>query len=104
MAHEKFGGFNSKFYEKVFELVLRLKGNFMWPAMWGNAFYDDDAENGPLANKMGIIMGTSHHEPMALNQQDWKRRGSADGITRQTPKLCKNFGHSVWNVLETGKK
>lgn len=75
-AQEKFGGFNCKFYKKVFELILRLKGNFMWPAMWGNAFYDDDAENGPLANKMGIIMGTSHHEPMALNQQDWKRRGN----------------------------
>nr|WP_315197626.1 glycosyl hydrolase 115 family protein [uncultured Flavobacterium sp.] len=68
-----FGGFNSQFYEKVFELLLRLKANYMWPAMWGNAFYDDDSSNGPLANEMGIIMGTSHHEPMALAQQDWKR-------------------------------
>lgn len=74
-AKEKFGGFNSKFYKKVFELVLRLKGNFMWPAMWGSAFYDDDPQNGHLANSMGIVMGTSHHEPMALAQQDWKRRG-----------------------------
>ena len=32
-SHDTFGGFNSKFYEKVFELLLRLKGNFMWPAM-----------------------------------------------------------------------
>lgn len=70
-----FGGFNSKFYQKVFELVLRLKGNFMWPAMWASAFYDDDKQNGPLADRMGIVMGTSHHEPMALAQQDWKRRG-----------------------------
>jgi hypothetical protein len=68
-----FGGFNSKFYEKVFELLLRLKANYMWPAMWGNAFYDDDPANGPLANEMGIIMGTSHHEPMAMAQQDWHR-------------------------------
>jgi hypothetical protein len=68
-----FGGFNSKFYEKVFELLLRLKANYMWPAMWGNAFYDDDIKNGPLADEMGIVMGTSHHEPMALAQQDWKR-------------------------------
>lgn len=75
-ANEKFGGFNSKFYEKVFELILRLKGNFMWPAMWNNAFYDDDPKNGPLADEMGIVMGTSHHEPMGENQQDWKRRGS----------------------------
>jgi len=75
-ANEQFGGFNHKFYEKVFELILRLKGNFIWPAMWGNAFYDDDPANGVLANEMGIIMGTSHHEPMGLAQQDWKRRGT----------------------------
>lgn len=74
-SKETFGGFNSQFYKHVFELVLRLKGNFMWPAMWASAFYDDDPQNGVLANTMGIVMGTSHHEPMALAQQDWKRRG-----------------------------
>ncbi|WP_321437932.1 glycosyl hydrolase 115 family protein [uncultured Bacteroides sp.] len=75
-SKDTFGGFNHKFYEKVFELVLRLKGNYMWPAMWGNAFYDDDSVSGPLANEMGIVVGTSHHEPMGLAQQDWKRRGT----------------------------
>ena len=73
-SNEKFGGQNSKCYRHVFELLLRLKANYMWPAMWYNAFYDDDPENGPLADKMGIVMGTSHHEPLALAQQDWKRR------------------------------
>ena len=73
-AVEHFGGINAKCYEHVFELLLRLKANYMWPAMWGSAFYDDDKENGPLADKMGIVMGTSHHEPLALAQQDWKRR------------------------------
>ena len=72
-SRETFGGFNSKFYEKVFELLLRLKANYLWPAMWGNAFYDDDPANGILANEMGIVMGTSHHEPMAMAQQDWHR-------------------------------
>ncbi len=72
-ALSQFGGINSKCYEHIFELVLRLKGNFMWPAMWGSAFYDDDPMNGVLADKMGIVMGTSHHEPMALAQQDWHR-------------------------------
>jgi hypothetical protein len=72
-SRQTFGGFNSKFYEKVFELLLRLKANYIWPAMWGNAFYDDDAASGPLANEMGIVMGTSHHEPMAMAQQDWHR-------------------------------
>ena len=73
-AVEHFGGINSKCYAHIFELMLRLKANYMWPAMWGSAFYDDDKENGPLADRMGIVMGTSHHEPMALAQQDWKRR------------------------------
>jgi len=72
-SKETFGGFNSKFYEKVFELLLRLKANYIWPAMWGNAFYDDDPASGPLANEMGIVMGTSHHEPMAMAQSDWHR-------------------------------
>ncbi len=72
-ARATFGGINSKFYEKVFELILRMKGNYIWPAMWGKAFYDDDALSGPLANEMGIVMGTSHHEPMALAQTDWHR-------------------------------
>ena len=72
---EKFGGVNHLVYEKVFELILRLKGNYLWPAMWGNAFNDDDTLNPILADKYGIVMGTSHHEPMLRAQQEWKRYG-----------------------------
>ena len=62
------------FYAKVFELILRLKGNMMWPAMWGWAFYADDPENLKTADEMGVIMGTSHHEPMARNHQEYARK------------------------------
>ena len=93
-ANETFGGFNSKFYEKLFELVLRLKGNFMWPAMWNSAFYDDDPLNGSLANEMGIIMGTSHHEPMGLAQQDWKRRGTGAWNYAINGKVLRDFWQS----------
>ena len=62
-----------RFYEKVFELILRLKGNMLWPAMWSWAFYADDPENSRTADRMGIIMGTSHHEPMARNHQEYAR-------------------------------
>jgi hypothetical protein len=72
---EKFGGVNHLVYEKIFELILRLKGNYLWPAMWGNAFNDDDTLNPILADKYGIVMGTSHHEPMLRAQQEWKRYG-----------------------------
>ena len=68
-----------RFYEKVFELILRLKGNFLWPAMWGWAFYADDPENSKVADEMGIIMGTSHHEPMARNHQEYARNRSKWG-------------------------
>ena len=62
------------FYEKVFELILRLKGNMLWPAMWGWAFYADDSLNSPTADEMGVIIGTSHHEPMARNHQEYARK------------------------------
>lgn len=90
-ANEKMGGFNSKFYERVFELLLRLRANFIWPAMWGSAFFDDDPLNGPLANEMGIIVGTSHHEPMNLAQQDWKRRGSGEWNYQTNKKSLTDF-------------
>ena len=73
---EKFGGVNHLVYEKIFELILRLKGNYLWPAMWGNAFNDDDTLNPIKADEWGIVMGTSHHEPMLRSQQEWKRYGT----------------------------
>ena len=62
-----------RFYQRVFELILRLRGNMMWPAMWGWAFYADDAENEKTADEMGVVMSTSHHEPMARNHQEYAR-------------------------------
>lgn len=69
-----------RFYARVFELILRLRGNFMWPAMWSWSFYADDPENSKTANEMGIIMGTSHHEPMARNHQEWARKRKEYGV------------------------
>jgi hypothetical protein len=66
--------YNSAFYTKLFELILRLKGNYLWPAMWNNAFNEDDPENPRLADEYGIVMGTSHQEPMVRAQKEWDRR------------------------------
>jgi hypothetical protein len=71
-----FGGFNHTFYEKVFELMLRLKANYLWPAMWGNAFYYDDSLNIRSADKFGIVIGTSHHEPLMRAHEEWKYSGA----------------------------
>jgi len=73
---EKFNGVNHLVYEKIFELLLRMKANYLWPAMWGNAFNDDDTLNPVMADRYGIVMGTSHHEPMLRAQQEWKRYGN----------------------------
>jgi hypothetical protein len=63
--------FNSAFYAKVFEVILRMKGNYLWPAMWNNAFAEDDPANARLADEYGIVMGTSHQEPMMRAQKEW---------------------------------
>jgi hypothetical protein len=59
------------FYTNLFELILRLKGNYLWPAMWNNRFNEDDPENPRLADEYGVIMGTSHQEPMLRAQKEW---------------------------------
>ena len=93
-----------RFYARVFELLLRLRANFMWPAMWDWAFYADDPENSHTADEMGIIMGTSHHEPMARNHQEWARRRGADGpwdYTANKQVLTKFFTEGIERAKDT---
>ncbi len=82
---QKFGGVNSAVYAKVFELLLRLKGNYLWPAMWGKSFNEDDPACPALADDYGVVMGTSHHEPMMRAQKEWTDHGEEYG------------GHANWN-------
>lgn len=89
-AREKFGGVNSKMYAHMFELILRLRGNYLWPAMWGKAFSEDDPESPRLADEYGIVMGTSHHEPMMRAQEEWTKRKSG-------------IGNGRWNYHDNGK-
>ena len=73
-ATEHFGGINSKAYAHMFELLLRLKANYLWPAMWGSRFNEDDPESPRLADEYGIVMGTSHHEPMMRAHREYVTR------------------------------
>ena len=61
-------------YTHLFELLLRLKANYLWPAMWSAAFNEDDPLNPALADEYGIVMGTSHHEPMMRAHKEYTRR------------------------------
>jgi len=72
--HGGVANYGHEFYEKLFELILRIRGNYLWPAMWNNAFNEDDPENARLADEYGIVMGTSHQEPMLRAQKEWDRR------------------------------
>jgi hypothetical protein len=95
-VNEKYGNYNHQFYEKVFELLLRLKANYLWPAMWNNAFNEDDPLNPKLADEYGIVMGTSHHEPMLRAQQEWKRHGKGPwDYTRNSEVLQKFWDEGI---------
>lgn len=93
-ARETFGGFNHVFYEKVFELILRMKGNYLWPAMWGKAFYDDDPMNAVLADRMGVVIGTSHHEPMGRAHVEWARYGEGPWDYARNAQALREFWRS----------
>ncbi len=90
-ATEKFGGFNHQFYANVYELILRLKGNFLWPAMWGRAIYDDDPLSAPLADEYGVVIGTSHHEPMMRAHVEWDRYGKGEWNYETNERFLKDF-------------
>lgn len=78
-VEKKYGCFNHHFYEKVFELLLRLKANFLWPAMWKpRVFNEEDPLNPVMADKYGIVMGTSHHEPMMRSWEEWGKTGKGE--------------------------
>ena len=97
-AREKFGSIKPtpELYRHIFELLLRLKGNYLWPAMWRSDFAMDYIENAQLADRMGVIIGLSHHEPCCRSGgefqtlrkthkeygEDWSFLSNAEGISR----------------------
>lgn len=118
-CEKRFGGFNAKCYENVFELLLRLKGNYMWPAMWSAIFSNDGPglDNAKLADEMGVVMGMSHHEPCLRNGEEyrylrgkdsiygdaWNFRTNEAGITRFWEDGLKRNG-SFENVITVGMR
>ncbi len=70
---EHFGGFTAEMYDHVFELLLRLKGNYLWPAMWTSNFSLDGPglANAELADEYGVVMSNSHHEPCLRHSEEW---------------------------------
>lgn len=108
-AAKKFGGVNSKMYAHVFELLLRMKGNYLWPAMWApRAFAADDPQNMVLADAMGVVMGNSHHEPMLRAHDEWHRNkeqgvtGGAWDYTKNTENLRRFWRGGIERMMSKG--
>ena len=72
---EHFGGFTAEAYDHVFELLLRLKGNYLWPAMWSSSFALDGpgTASAELADLYGVVIGNSHHEPCLRASEEWDK-------------------------------
>ncbi|AET60998.1 alpha-glucuronidase Gh115A [Paenibacillus terrae HPL-003] len=118
-ATHHFGGVNAEMYEHVFELLLRLKANYLWPAMWRSNFNCDgpDLLNAELADEYGIVMGTSHHEPCMRNGEEyglvrgkdsvygnaWDFRANKEGILRFWEDGLKRNG-GFENVITLGMR
>ncbi len=103
-SKKKFGGANADMYRHVFELMLRLKGNYLWPAMWQpRAFNADDPRNMVLADEMGVVMGTSHHEPLTRAHDEWGRfKGGAWDYARNGDKLREFWRGGVQRMMSKG--
>lgn len=101
-SQNHFGGVNSKMYSTIFELLLRLKANYMWPAMWASAFNEDDPLSPEVADKMGIIMGTSHHEPMMRSHREYLNRKKDVGAWDYTTN-SKNLDRFFYDGMKRNK-
>ena len=73
-AEHKHGKVGPETYKRVFELLLRLKANYLWPAMHpGTQAFNDNPKNARLADDYAIVMGSSHCEQMLRNNEgEWK--------------------------------
>jgi hypothetical protein len=86
-------GLNAAYYAKVFETMLRLKANYLWPAVWGRAFAEDDPQNHATASFYGVVMGTSHEAPMMRGIEEWNRHptGTGEWSFRRNPEAIKAY-------------
>ncbi len=69
-----------KTYAKVFELLLRLKANYLCPAMHeASGAFNKYPENKMLADSFGIVMGSTHPEPLLFNNaSEWDKKKMGD--------------------------
>lgn len=104
------GGIGAKTYARVFELLLRLKANTLWPAMHAcTKPFNADPRHAALADDYAIVMGSSHAEPMLRNNVgEWPHERAAeynyvtnrDGVRAYWEERARTNGRyeSIWTV------
>jgi hypothetical protein len=97
------GCIGPKTYTKIFELLLRLRANYLWPAMHpGTRPFNSFPTNREIADAYAIVMGSSHCEQMLrdnVGEWDEKTFGEYNFVTNPTGVL------KYWEqrVRENGK-
>ena len=85
---DRFGAMGPKTYKAIFQLLLRLRANAIWPAMHtGTPGFFTIPGNKEMADSCGILIGTSHCEPLLRNNVDeWdhQKRGAYNYITNRS--------------------
>ena len=102
-----------KTYTKIFELLLRLKANYMWPAMHNcTKAFNLFPENKIVADDYAIVMGSSHCEPMLRNNvgewptnaaDQWNYQSNRDGVRQYWEERVKENGQYE-NVFTIGMR
>ncbi|WVQ84804.1 hypothetical protein IAT38_006961 [Cryptococcus sp. DSM 104549] len=108
--------FQVDMYEAWFEMMLRLKANYHWPAMWASKFAVDGLDvssglpktptpgpNQQLANRLGVVMGSSHHEAISRNKPEWDAYGHGpwDWTNKDTLEEFWRYGAERAKGMET---
>jgi len=106
--------YNHEFYALVAELLLRLRANYLWPAIWGTIIYVDDPLNQPLLDAYEIVLGSSHTEPLMRAQNEfgtfykgpWAynlNNGTIDSYFRYGAERAKPYArNSLWTMAMRG--
>ena len=84
---DQFGAMGPKTYKAIFQLLLRLRANAIWPGMHtGTPGFFTIKGNKEMADSCGILIGTSHCEPLLRNnvaEWDHAKRGAYNYITNR---------------------
>ena len=118
-SHENFepapkGNIGPKTYKKVFQLLLRLRANAIWPGMHtGTKAFFKTPGTKAMADSCGIVIGTSHCEPLLRNNVDewdvaergaFNYRTNRDAVQKSWIERLREVARSKDNMFTIGMR